>query len=175
MESIQPKREYVVLFREIVLDVWNKKSNLITDRKASLERQVKELEGRKDRLVEAFLYKKLIDQATYEDQLAKLNESLTLTKMDLHDVELESFDVEGALAFAERALFDVGRLWQEFSFEQKQRFQKVLFPNGLQFADGIIGTDKMSLIFEVLRDISVEKTSLASPTGIAHVSIILSM
>jgi hypothetical protein len=74
---------------------------------------------------------------SYNDQLGKLNQELALAKMEAHEAEL---DVEGVLGFAEHLLFNTGRLWQEFGLDQKQRLQKVLFPNGLHFSDGFLGT-----------------------------------
>jgi hypothetical protein len=39
----------------------------------------------KDQLVEAFILQKVIDEATYKDQLGKLNEAMALAEIDQHD------------------------------------------------------------------------------------------
>jgi hypothetical protein len=49
---------------------------------------------------------------------------------------LDELDVEAVLQFAEHVLLNAARLWTEFSLEQKQRFQKVLFPQGVRFSEG---------------------------------------
>jgi hypothetical protein len=38
---------------------------------------------RKDLWVEAFVYKRALDQQTYQEQLDKLNEEITLAELDL--------------------------------------------------------------------------------------------
>ena len=52
------------------------------------------------------------------------------------EAKLEEYDVDGELAFAEHVVLNPARLWTEFSSEQKQRLQKVLFPQGVTFAGG---------------------------------------
>ena len=65
----------------------------------------------------------------------------TLAQMDRHSCELEEMDVEGILAFAERALPSASNLWVQSSLAQKQRLQQLFFPEGVRF-DGtkLVGT-----------------------------------
>ncbi len=56
-----------------------------------------------DKLDEAFLYSESIDVSTYGRQRDKLREALTLAKIDHHADAVDELDVEGILAFAERA------------------------------------------------------------------------
>ena len=44
-------------------------------------------------LVEAFVYKHAIDQATYEAQKVKLDEEIALARMAAHDAELDEVDL----------------------------------------------------------------------------------
>ena len=43
----------------------------------------------KSKLEEAFVYRKAIDQATYNEMRAKLAEELTLAEMELHEAQAE--------------------------------------------------------------------------------------
>ena len=58
------------------------------------------------------------------------------------------------------------RLWVETSSEQKQRLQKVLFPEGVTFKDGVIQTAAISLLFKLLPELQEAKSSLATLPGI---------
>ena len=69
---------------------------------AEVERRVKAIQQKLDRLDEAFLYAQAIDLTSYERQRDKLRDELTLAQIDRHAGELEELDVEGILAFAER-------------------------------------------------------------------------
>jgi hypothetical protein len=48
--------------------------------------------------------------------------------------------VEGVVAFAQHVLANAARLWTGFSLDQKQRLQRVLFPEGVAYRDGEFGT-----------------------------------
>jgi site-specific DNA recombinase len=83
----------------------------------------------------------------------------------LHDARLDELDVEGVLAFAEHLLLNAARMWAEASLDQKQRLQRVLFPQGVTYGEGGFGTTETSLVFTMLDAIAASKESEASPTG----------
>ena len=166
LERMQPKPQYMKLFNAIVLDVWKEKQAQNLTLSVSLKQRIEDLNGKKDRLEEAFVYEKAIDRETYDRQRDKLTEQIVLAEMQERDAKLEAYDVEGVLNFAEHVLLNAARQWTEFSSDQKQRFQKVLFPEGVQFQDGVIKTAATCLIFKLLPEIGGEKARLATLPGI---------
>src|SRR5206468_13029112 len=94
---------------------------------AGAERKTKTIQQKYERLDEAFIYAKAIDLDTYVRQRDRLRQELTLTQIDRHSVELDKFDVEGILAFAERVLPRASELWVQASLNQKQRLQQLFF------------------------------------------------
>ena len=72
--------------------------------------------------------------------------------------------------FATNALGNAAAFWIQCSADQKQRFQKVLFPDGLIFDRESYRTAETCLVFSYLREISEGNSSLASRTGIEPVS-----
>lgn len=107
---------------------------------ATLKKRIEELLKRMERLEEVFIYEKSIDRETYEHQMDKLKEELVLAEMEEHDAKLEAYDIEGVLAFAEHVVCNAARLWMEFSTDQKQRLQTVLFSQGVTFSNEAFGT-----------------------------------
>ena len=166
LERMQPKPEYVKLFNAIVLDVWKEKQAQTFTLNVSLRQHLDDLNRRKDRLEEAFIYEEAIDRATYARQLDKLNEQIVLAEMQERDAKLEAYDVDAVLNFAEHVILNAARLWTEFSSDQKQRLQKVLFPDGVTFAGGSYGTAKTCLFFNLIPKSEAEKTRLATLPGI---------
>lgn len=160
-----PRPEYLTLFRAIVLDVWPARHAETAEARRRLETRVAELRRREDQLNETFIYRRAIDQATYERQRDRLAEETTLAKVELHDAQLDELDVEGVLAFAEYVLANVARMWAEASLDQKQRLQRVLFPAGVTYGADGFGTAETSLVFQWLDEIAARKTSEVSPTG----------
>jgi hypothetical protein len=55
IEQLQPKPEYLNLFREIVLDVWQERQKETIKLVAALESRVAELKAKRQKLIEAFV------------------------------------------------------------------------------------------------------------------------
>jgi hypothetical protein len=85
--------------------------------------------------------------------------------MEANDAKLDNFELEAVLKFSEHLVLNAARLWMEFSLEQKQRLQRVLFPEGVTFSENKFGTTVTSRIFNLLQQPQPEKTSLATPGG----------
>jgi len=69
------------------------------------------------------------------------------------------------VAFAEHVLLSAAMLWVEFSLDQKQRLQQVLFPKGVTYRDGEFGTGETSMIFRLLHVVASTGEREASPAG----------
>ena len=166
LEQTQPKPGYLKLFKEVVLDVWREKQTQNLTLRVSLKQRIENLNERKERLEETFIYEKTIDRETYQRQLDKLNEQIVLAEMQERDAKLESYDVDGVLAFAEHVLLNAARLWTEFSSDQKERLQSVLFPKGVTFLDGNYRTTEICPFFNLIPKSEVEKSRVATLPGI---------
>ena len=81
---------------------WEERKAEVGTDAADAERKTKAIQQKLDRLDEAYLYAETIDLTSYERQRDRLRQELTLTQIDKHSVDLEKFDVDGILAFAER-------------------------------------------------------------------------
>ena len=162
---LQPQQEYVNLFNAIVLDAWKERQAQTNLRENTLRRKIEDLKERRNQLVQAFIYKQAIDKETYEEQLDRIKQELTLTEMEWHEAKLDVFDVEGMLAFAQYVVLNAARLWVEMSLNQKQRLQKVLFPKAVTFLNGEFGTAETCIFFKMLQISAGQESSKASPTG----------
>jgi hypothetical protein len=123
----------------------------------------------KQRLVEAFVYQRAIDESTYQEQLDKLNEAIAVAEIDERDARIEETDVQAALGFGKFVLLSAPRLWVQLSLAQKQRLQQVIFPRGVQFEDGVYRTAETSMVFFELEAGQSRKAGLVALTGIEPV------
>ena len=165
LEGLRPDQEYLDLFSAIVLDVWRDRRSHVTERRAALERRAQDLKVRKDRVNEVFIYQQAIDRETYEEHVARLNEQIAVTQLELHDARLEELDVEAVLEFARHLILNAAKMWIQASLDQRQRLQGVLFPEGLTYAEGAIGTAVTCPIFSYLDPTFRPQNGLVSPTG----------
>jgi hypothetical protein len=101
-----------------------------------LARKVNELRENKAKLEDAFVYQRAIDAETYKEMRAKLAEELTLAEMELRDSQADAIEIEAVMDFAQMVLLNASNLWKAAPSEQKQRLQKVLFPEGVTYSEG---------------------------------------
>ena len=116
-------------------------------------------------LENAFLYERRIDQQTYERQRDALRESITAAEIASEDAAGNEPDVVGLLEFAERLLGNLSDLWLTSSLDDRQRIQSAVFPEGLPFANGRIGTSATCSAFKHFERIARPDSGMASPAG----------
>jgi site-specific DNA recombinase len=162
---LNPLPEYLKLFKAILLEVWREKQAESVVQIAAIKDRLKKIEWQKQQLIDAFLYRRDINKAIFDEQMFRLKEDTDLAEMELHQLRLEELDVEALLDFSHHVLLSAGPLWMEASLAQKQKLQKVLFPEGLSFSEGNFRTAKTALIFQLLQTSNSEKATLVSPTG----------
>ena len=169
LAALQPKSEYLRLLGEIVIDVWKRRQAQAAASHALIQKHLDSLRERKNLLVEAFVYKRALDRQTYEEELDRLREEIALAELEESDARLDELDVEATVNFGQHVLLNAARLWEEASSDQKQRLQRLFFPSGVTFADGVYRTRKTSIIFNELEELATRNEGLVALTGIEPV------
>jgi hypothetical protein len=95
LRELQPSPGYMRLVKERVLHAWRELREDARTRADEIERRLKTIRQKLDRLDEAFLYERSIDIETYDRQKDRLREEQTLAQIDRHSTRLEEIDVEG--------------------------------------------------------------------------------
>ncbi len=88
LARLQPSSGYMRLVKERVVQVWDRAKSDVKEKAEAVERRIKAIRQRIDRLDNAFLYEQSIDIDTYDRHKERLNEELTLARMDRHATEL---------------------------------------------------------------------------------------
>ena len=68
----------------------------------------------------------------------------------LSQARLSEIEVDAVLDFSEALLLNTAGIWERCSLDQKQRLQQVLFPQGVEYADGVYRTQQTSFLFKSL-------------------------
>ena len=164
LERLQPKKEPVELFKAIVLDVWESKQAEAIKEEHRIERELKELEGNKGRILE-LLMDKTIDQETYKEKAEELRNAIMIKNLELNEAKIDANDAEACVNFCGVFLTNTAKLWANGELDLKQRFQRLIFPEAISFDGHEFGTAPISIIFEYLREDNIEKLRKASPRG----------
>ena len=166
LSGLRPKTEYVRLFREIVVDVWKSKQTETKAASTAIQKQIDDIEDKRQRRLEAHVYQKTLDADLYRREDDRLSQEIAIARMELHEAQIEQINIEGVLGFAETIILDASRLWIEGNLDQRQRLQMVLFPKGVTYSNQSgFGTTETSLFFRWLAIVQDKNEALASPTG----------
>lgn len=169
LEEQQPQPQYLKLFGAVVRDVWQKKNHEADEALNTCRTRVSALKERKHRLVDLITDGKLSPEDGRE-RLDQLKEEIAAAETLEKEKHIEQLDIEAVLAYAEHLLLHAARLWIDANLDQKQRLQRVIFPNGVEFLDGEVLTSGTASLFKTLREIDLPFERLASPTGFEPVS-----
>jgi hypothetical protein len=124
---------------------------------------VADLRASKQLLVEAGVYKKMLDERTFREQMDALNEQLALAETTQHDARLDELDIEGVLAFAEEILARPSRFWGRGDVRPATAVATRLVPGRRNLRSRRIWHRRTSFIYRMLRLVGAEKQ--VSPAG----------
>lgn len=132
LDRMRPMPEFMTLVRQDVLAVYRDEINRVSAERGKLEARVTLLRAQLRRLDEAFLFEKIIDQATYTARRDETRAQLGEAEVVLADAVIDTIDAEGILAGAEYAVEHASALWRgAANAAQRARLQMALFPGGL--------------------------------------------
>jgi site-specific DNA recombinase len=164
LTQVEFKPEYRRLFRTVVEDAWKARGEHSKRATELASKRLAELKDEKERLIDAVIDKR-ISQEIYEERLYRVDQKIALAEIALHDASVEELEIDTLLRFADRVLGDTSRLWLDSSVEQRQKLQRIVFPNGLRFSNEEgFGTPVTGPLFNSLETIRTDLSSLASQT-----------
>lgn len=143
---------YLELMREELLDYNAGALQQAAQELRSREQRIAQLAKRKERLVEAYVYERAVDQETYRRHLDQLEQQLLEARMDSESARADQLDAEATIRFVEALLTSAAALWQHSGLDQRQQLQRLLFPDGAR-SDGrsLIATPAAAWNFSALR------------------------
>lgn len=165
LEAMQPRPDMMRAFKEAVLEVWSARHREVRELRVRLGGQVKRIQEQQQKLMHAYVYQNAIDQTLYEVESGRLAQDLALTRMELHEAELEELDVEGILNYAESLLLNAAATWKKSEADAKRRLQSFLLPDGVSFDGERFRTAETCLSYGHLGQNSGPDSHLVSPGG----------
>jgi site-specific DNA recombinase len=166
LKSVELDPAMARLVEASLQEVWAELRKTSERDSAGTRRRIADLERRKHRLVEAYIYQQAIDRATYDRELAGIEDATTLANLELHETAVDDLDLDGALGFARHVLTRTCKLWQEANSSQKRRLQALIFPKGVTFDGNRLGTPEIASIFNWLRPSLVGEVKMVEQKGL---------
>ncbi len=160
----------LALFSEVVRDAWRQQHRSDIEHQRRVDERLDDLQRRKNRLVDAYLHERKIDDQTYREQLDRVEREMEEVRDRQHATAVKRASVDAALDFAPRLLADPGDFWAKLPPDRRPVLQDAIYPTGLTYSDGEIGTAETSLIFSYFGEIDAAVSEMASPAGIEPAS-----
>jgi len=151
----------LALFKDMVLTHWQlRHAEAITD-KARQQKRAEEMETMQRKLLDKLLAGVLSD-AVYQAKTAELSAEIAICRAQSNDASEDEVDIEAVMAVADSVFRNTAMLWERLSIADRQRFQLLLFPDGLTYDEkDKFGTTLSSSFINVLQQESGEFSSLA--------------
>ncbi len=156
MESLKPTDEALALFNAVLIDAWK-------DQKAG---HLAELDRLKERIRQLETRKQRIDEQTYKEQSELVRQDLMLRRLEMNELTVDQNDLEACINYCQGFLKSAAKLWASADTNMKQRFQNLIFPKGITFQAGVIGTSEISPIFKIFQQTDGDQSKLAPRAGL---------
>jgi len=163
LRFFQPAKEQVELFRATVIDVWKTKHHEKISQNKKIKTEIQELENIKSSLIRKGATGELSNEDAFPEIERIKNEILT-KNVALKDFEIDGVELEGIINLAENFIANIAPFWRDAELDQKQRFQQLVFPEGVAYKNGKFETARIALSFAVIRDSNGVRERLVGQT-----------
>ena len=175
LEVIAPKETFVALLNASVVDVWKEKGKRFEEDARLFKNRITSLEEKRARIFEMREDGSYTKEEFQERKSEVENELMTL-KISHNETQTDRFDLEGAIAYAERFMADLGRQWKDLPPHLSPRFQKLVFPEGIRYDKNAgFGTARLGLVFELNGTFEIRKSDVVDPSGFEPLTSALQM
>ena len=167
LRHLRPKPETRILFREVVHDTWTRREAEAEALREAARKRLVLLAAKRERLVDGYL-EGFIDRGIYERKLASIATDMAAAEQDAARTDAENaLDAATVVAHADEFLADCDGIWERGTLEIRQRFQTLVFPEGLAYLPKRgFGTAVTLGIFRDLRALETPKGEMVHPGGV---------
>ncbi len=168
LKQITPKKEFLELFRERIINSWNEKGRRLDLDIKYYKADISEIKQERNVIVSSH-YQGIIPRAQYYDSIEHINNKEMVTKISLHEAKIDWFDIETTVIYATTFISNLSRTWFDLPRDMRPQFQKLIFPNGI-FLDTnkTLRTDKIGCIYELIDSVALTETcnrGIVDPSG----------
>jgi site-specific DNA recombinase len=169
LRQINVREETIDLLDASVEDLIKERTAEARSALTDLNSRLEDLRAARLRLVDAYVDHK-IDEQTYDERKAMFDSEIDVIERQVERSQVKDIDVAAVMRFARSHLLDLPGCWNQLESGHKQGFQRVMFPNGLSYCDGAVGTSETSWLFPQFMPETSNKKVEALPTGFEPVS-----
>ncbi len=161
-----PNPAVVELLGVVVEDAWGERSRVAMSSQRSIAKCLVELGRKKDRLVDTYISGRGITQATFESQLKRLEGEEAELQHRYHLAHPGGVDLTCAISLATTMFCDLPGCWNRLDPQHRSQFLGALYPSGLVYEDGILGTTNRPWWMGISGGQTADSDDLVRPPGL---------
>lgn len=175
LDRISPTDNFVALFKKAVVKEWESRWG---QHDKVIKGQVVELKKLEQKL--ARIYDMREDGSytlvEFRERKEKTENQIKVLSISKHETNIDRMEIEVLLEKATVFLFSLGTHWKQQPIHIQQRFQQLVFPEGIPcYRNTGVGTGKLGLIFELNRNFVAQKSTWVDPSGFEPLTSSLQM
>ncbi len=144
--------------------MWKSKRQECLTKESNLDKKLKELKERRKR-IDDLIIEGTFNEDTYRRNVEGVEEDMILVKTELNEAKIQPNDIENCLNYCNYFLLNCASLWVGAELDLRQRFQNLIFPQGICYDKNAFGTAPLSCIFKYLQQLPTKELHLGTHRG----------
>ena len=161
--SLQPTA--LQLLDQVVREAWEERQEVSITAAKQLETELRSVTQKQDRLMDKYLEGSGIDKDTFERQSTRLRQDEAALRNRYRATIPDEANLARSIDTAQMMLSDLESCWNHLEPQYRADFLGAVYPSGLTYQDGIIGTAEIPWWLNGLQPSKTENEDLAPPTG----------
>ena len=170
MKELKPKKQYVKLFKEVMLDIAKSKATEHKKEGQRFESKLSQLRIGREKIITAMLNDpnfEILDREEYLSRKRKIDVDIEDVKVEQAKFYTEEVNVQQLINRGLAMLENPAETWEIIkAIEPRVEFQRHLFPKGIEWDGEKCRTPKISVCLETIRDCGNNKSRLVALRGI---------
>ncbi|MEM6795612.1 MAG: hypothetical protein AAF725_16655, partial [Acidobacteriota bacterium] len=131
LRSLRPSERFLTAWKAALLVEWERRVADIRASAQSYATRVRDLTEQKERLLDLLL-EGVIDPGTFKARERRIDADLVIAEAQSAEGREPTLDAESAIEKGGQLIMRADRLWLDAGYENRQRIQQMLFPEGLE-------------------------------------------
>ncbi len=167
LNSLTPNKEFELVFKTIVLDIWKNNFKNIDIQNAQIRKEIKELELQRQKVFELHRSEVYTDQE-FLDQKNLIAKKIREKESMVHDKRVEEFNMDEALEYCFNFIRNTAHTWinLESEPEKRLRFQNLIFEEKIEFSGEEFGITKLTPIYSMYQQYLSDPSTMVTSRGI---------
>lgn len=159
VKLVQPKKELVKLFTEMVKEKWNTRYAHLKDKQKDVDKDIEALYEVRKKLGQKHLQGIYSDEV-FQEQLQLIEDQILVKKTIKSEAKLQKVDIDILVNFMNNFLWNLDKAWKEGTLEERKMLTSSIFPKNLEYHYPGFRTDHLGRSFKLIEGLKGTNPSL---------------